>query len=194
MGDGSVALILDVLGLAQCANVVDERTRSGDELGELVDAAGGADRDTVLVVDLGGEHRGAVALSTVARLEQIDRSLIEHSSRGPLVQYRGDILPLVPLAALAGFGSSFAFDADGGEPLDVVVWSGAGGQVGLVVERIVDIVEERIVPLVDAGTTASNSFVAVVGGHVTDVVDVASALGHRDPSPAPTPVVTHGGR
>ncbi|MFP3906705.1 MAG: chemotaxis protein CheA [Acidimicrobiales bacterium] len=179
MGDGSVALILDVLGVAQAANVVDDHPQAAAGADEAAGPGSDEDdRDKVLVVGLDGEHRGAVALSTVARLEQIDRSAIEMSSRGPLVQYRGELLPLVSLSATAGFGRGPDLNAGAAGLMDVVVWSGSGAQVGLVVDHIVDIVEERIVPLSDAGSSSSRSVVAVVGGHVTDVLDVASLLGH----------------
>ncbi|MGY6499438.1 MAG: chemotaxis protein CheA [Acidimicrobiales bacterium] len=177
MGDGRVALILDVLGLAQRAQVVSEARdqtvadATSDEVGAL-----DGDRDTLLVVDLGAEHRGAVALSTVARLEQLERSTIEMSSRGPLIQYRGELLPLVSLSAAAGFGGGASLTWAETGLLDVVVWSGPGGQVGLVVDRIIDIVDERIVPQADGIAGSPGSFVAVVGGHVTDVLDVASLV------------------
>ena len=181
MGDGSVALILDVLGLAQASNLVNARAEGSAATEDEADSSQRSDTDTVLVVDLGGEHRGAVALSTVARLEQVDRCEIEASSRGPLVQYRGEVLPLVSLSVAAGFGVGPDLTPGGEGLLDVVVWSGPGGQIGLVVDQIVDIIEEKLVPLSEAG--AAGSFVAVIGGHVTDVVDVDSILGHREVAP-----------
>lgn len=175
MGDGRVALILDVLGLAQRADVVSEsREPSTVECG--ADASVAADHDTVLVIDLGGGHRGAVALSTVARLEQLERSAIEPSSRGPLIQYRDELLPLISLSAAAGFGDGLPIERADSGLMNVVVWSGAAGQVGLVVERIIDIVDERIVPT-DSGSPNASTVVAVVDGLVTDVIDVETLIG-----------------
>ncbi|QGG94756.1 chemotaxis protein CheA [Actinomarinicola tropica] len=177
MGDGRVALILDVLGLAQRAHIV---TEGADGLSDAVDELGtdvAAERDTVLVVDVGGGHRAAVALSTVARLEQLACRDVESSSQGPVVQYRGELLPLVPLAAAAGIGTPTPIARGEEGLLEVVVCSGPGGQIGLVVDRIVDIVEENISASRTGDAANGATFVAVVGGQVTDVVDVDALVG-----------------
>lgn len=177
MGDGRVALILDVLGLAQRSRIVAEGhgAVAAEAAIDQVDAAD--DRDAVLVVDAGGGQRAAIALSTVARLEQLERAHVESSSRGPVVQYRGDLLPLVPLATAAGLGAAPPVTVGEGL-LEVVVCAGPAGPIGLVVERIVDIVEERLTPMTDAADRRdAATFVAVVGGQVTDVVDVHALVG-----------------
>jgi two-component system, chemotaxis family, sensor kinase CheA len=172
MGDGRVALILDVVGLAHEAHVVTEARDASD-----VDHDGARHQgatEAVLVVDLGDGHRGAVMLSTVARLEQLACSSIESSSRGPVAQYRGELLPLVSLSSVARIGTGRPIvPADEGH-LDVVVWSGAHGQLGLVVDRIIDIVDDHL-HVVDDGR--DGSVVAVIDGLVTDVIDVATLLG-----------------
>jgi len=174
MGDGRVALILDVLGLAHRCHVLSEDASRLDDT--EIDGPSESDLDTVLIVDVGGGSRAAVALSTVARLEQLPRSAIESSSRGPVVQYRGDLLPLMSLAAATGLGTPMPVTHADEGVLEVVVSTGPDGQIGLVVERIIDIVEENISagakPSVDGVT-----FVAVVGGQVTDVVDVSALVG-----------------
>ncbi len=180
LGDGGLALILDVVGIAQRGDVVS----SGREgpASTMADEApiDTSRRDTLLVVEVGQHHRGALALSTVARLEQVDRTAIEPSSRGPVVQYRGDLLPLVSLADLTGLGGGAAVahgetSPEGGGLLDVVVWNGADGQVGLVVDRIVDIIERDMsAPAED--TAGERSEVAVVAGQVTDLIDVDALL------------------
>jgi two-component system, chemotaxis family, sensor kinase CheA len=173
MGDGRVALILDVVGLAHEANVVSEAASPSGDVNDDQDQRRGA-TEAVLVVDLGAGHRGAVMLSTVARLEQLSRSSIEASSRGPVAQYRGELLPLVSLSSVAGIGAGLPItDADDGV-LDVVVWSGGIGQLGLVVDRIVDIVDDRLQVV---GDGRDGSVVAVIDGLVTDVIDVAALLG-----------------
>ncbi len=188
MGDGRVALILDVLGLALGAQVVLESAERGDHLTEAEEAAVDTDRDTVLVVDLGADHRGAIVLSSVTRLEQLDRAGIELSSRGPLAQYRGELLPLVSLSRVAGFGAGAALTTGGSGLMDVVVWNGPDGQVGLVVDRIVDIVDEKLVPMSTSADGPRGTAVAVVGGHVTDVLDVETLLGVRAPDHFVSPV------
>src|SRR5262249_51872976 len=95
MGDGKVALILDVLGLAQRANVVaGVRERAlGDKPTSAPEAAG--DRQTVLLFATHDGGRMAIPLSQVARLEEFPRSALERVGPQDVVQYRNEILPLI---------------------------------------------------------------------------------------------------
>jgi len=178
LGDGSVALILDVVGLAQRAHVVAEHRERA-----LVADPGAApdadDRETLLVVGVGADRRVAVPLSAVSRLEKFPRSAVERAGRGEVVQYRGQILPLLSLSAALGAGPDPAAAAP---TIDVVVCTApAGHAVGVVVDRIVDIVEERRRP---AGDGAPR----VVDRRVTDVVDLPALVAALDPgAPAGAP-------
>ncbi len=179
MGDGRVALILDILGLAQRSAVVShDKSRVHDSPVAEVEEISQVDEDAMLVVGVGGGQRAAVALSTVSRLEQIPNSAVEYSSRGVVVQYRGELLPLVSLAAVANVGvpASVAWAERGN--LNVVVWGADDNQIGLVVDNIIDIVNDS------AGTAprlveenGSASFVTTLGGEVTDVIDIDMLLG-----------------
>src|SRR5262249_31054256 len=75
-GDGRVALILDVLGLAQQAQVVSGvRERSLTEKpASAAEAAG--DRQTVLLFAARNGSRMAIPLAEVARLEEFQRSAL----------------------------------------------------------------------------------------------------------------------
>src|SRR5256886_3271538 len=136
LGDGKVALILDVASLArrsQLATTTTERARtSGTD--RAAGAAGSAQR--VLVTGI-GDRRVAIPLDTVTRLEELERSRIEHAGSRQVVQYRDEILPLVRLADLLG-----AIPDESGDTVPVVVYSERGRSVALVVDKIVDIVEE----------------------------------------------------
>ena len=94
MGDGKVALILDVLGLAQQAHVVSgvrERALSEKSAGASEPAG---DRQTVLLFATRDGGRMAIPLSLVARLEEFPRSILERAGTQDVVQYRDEILPL----------------------------------------------------------------------------------------------------
>jgi two-component system, chemotaxis family, sensor kinase CheA len=173
MGDGHVALILDVAGLGQRARVIGAHRPVEVEADEAL-AAATSSTTSVLVVDLGGDHRAAVPLSAVDRLEELAVSAIEPSAEGPVVQYRGEIMPLVSLSDALGFGH---VDRSG-ETVDVIVHARPGGRVGLLVGRIVDIVEEDV----DLRTHVPRYGVAgsaVLQGRVTDVVDVEAIIPTR---------------
>ena len=178
MGDGRVALILDVLGMAHLASVLSEDGQLVDEAPDDIGDAGHADREAVLVADLGNGQRAAVALSRVARLEQIAATSIETSAGGAVVQYRGDLMPLVSLARAAGLGAGMSIGPSDEGLHEVVVCRGASGPVGFVVDRIVDVVQEDIAAATRAARAAGSvTFTAVVDGRVTDVVDVDALLG-----------------
>ncbi len=174
MGDGSVALILDVPGIA----------RRGAVLSELHDPAlrGGCGNQTsdsnrttepLLVVDPGNGSPIAVRLSAVARLEEFKRSDIERSGHTEVVQYRGHIMPLIHLQS-----SGYGMDA-GGESgrVSVVVFTTGNQSVGIVVGRVIDIVQHVLTDDSDGLLPGSH----VISGRVTELLDLEDFVRSRMP-------------
>jgi two-component system chemotaxis sensor kinase CheA len=175
MGDGRVALILDVLGLAQNARVVSEvRDQALHEKAAATEAAD--EKRTLLLFSAGQAARLAIPLSLVARLEEFPRSRVERSGTQEVVQYRGQILPLIELAKyLPNAGATAASD-----PMQVVVYAEQGRSVGLVVGRINDIVQQTLT----VNRAASRDGIlgsTVIQDHVTDLLDVAGIIRAADP-------------
>jgi two-component system, chemotaxis family, sensor kinase CheA len=142
MGDGRVALILDVMGLAQASNVISEsRERTLSEGGKQTGTSAG-EKQTVLVFQCGSEGRMAMPLSMVARLEEFKAQIVEKTGDLQVVQYRGKIMPLIRVSDVLHNGSGQAAELSS---MQVVVYSEQGRSVGLVVDRILDIVEEAFV-------------------------------------------------
>jgi len=170
MGDGRVALILDVLGMAQRARVVEEASR-GAHRDVATDDESAGERQTLLVFRLGVDHRMAIPLSLVSRLEEIERDAMESAGDRQVVQYRDQIMPLVFLSEL------FGVPAAGGEaePLQVVVHNLGGRSVGLVVDEILDVVED-VVHVERCGGSAELVGSGVVQRNVTDLVDVEAVV------------------
>lgn len=171
MGDGAVALILDVLGLAQRSRVVSEsRVRSAHDA--LTRAASSeSEQQTMLLFTVGQSRRVAIPLSMVSRLEEFEREAVEHAGDMEVVQYRGAILPLVRLSTLLGH----PVQVEDEKALQVVVYSDGSSSVGLVVDRILDIVEESLsVQRCDARRGIFGS--AVIQERVTDLLDVQAAI------------------
>jgi len=175
MGDGQVALILDVIGLAGRASLL-----QGGKTQQLVDeanAAEGADRENqeaLLLFATGDDTRMAMPLSMVARLEELDASTIESTGGQMVVQYRGEILPLIDLTEPS------ARNTDGTGPLNVIVYSVGDRSVGFIVQRIIDTVDETLsvrYPVRRRGTLGA----AVIQGRVTDLLDVEGVLRDTDP-------------
>ena len=177
MGDGRVALILDVLGLAQSAGVVAEiRDRSilekAAHTNKTLDT-----RQTLLLFEAGQGSRMAIPLSMVARLEEFPRSQVERSGAQEVVRYRGQILPLI---RVSDHVPSVAKTEQENDPMQVVVYSEQGRSVGLVVGRISDIVQETIT--VKRHSHGNGIFGSVViHDKVTDLLDVQAVIRAADP-------------
>jgi two-component system chemotaxis sensor kinase CheA len=177
MGDGKVALILDVLGLAQRANVVSEirdQVVTEKEETQAAAMAGHDDFRTVLLFQNGARERMAIELSQVARLEEFAHDAVEIAGGQEVVQYRGKIMPLVRVSGVLESKSQRAAE-DGEGSLQVVVYSENGRSVGLVIDRILDIVQEsfRIQP--DTGRPGVLGS-AVIQKRITGVLDVQGLL------------------
>jgi two-component system chemotaxis sensor kinase CheA len=176
MGDGRVALILDVLGVARHSNVMPPtRERSLPEPATAT-AAAAETRETLLLFRAAGSTRMAIPLSLVARLEEIAPERVEHAGGREVVQYRGSILHLVRLDEERPNTRRPLREG----PLNVVVYSENGKSVGLVVDEILDVVEE-VVRVEDAGGAPGLAGVAVIQGKVTDLLDVHAVLRRHAP-------------
>ncbi|MCB5177767.1 hybrid sensor histidine kinase/response regulator [Microvirga lenta] len=167
LGDGAVVLIVDPNGLARMVGSGSEDSPfAGDEGAEQ---AGARDDETttMLVFRGGGSALKAVPLSLVTRLEEIDAATIEWVSGRPLVQYRGRLMPLVAC------DEALSIKREGSQAL--VVFSDGDLSLGLAVEEIVDIVDDRLdIELVADRSDLVGS--AVIRGRATEVVNVAHYL------------------
>jgi two-component system chemotaxis sensor kinase CheA len=168
MGDGAVALILDVPALARRSGVAAEA--GGRPLDQVAggQVADGAVVERLLLVSGSGGVRLALPLTLVDRLEEFPRGAVELTGDGEVVQYQGSILPLVRVPA--GDGSAHA-----GDRLPVVVTSVGGRPTGLLVEQIVDVVEQRPGAAEPSGRPWSAGCV-VLGGQVTELLDLDALL------------------
>jgi two-component system chemotaxis sensor kinase CheA len=190
MGDGKVALILDVLGIAQRAHVVSEIR---DRLVADVTAhhqSRPTDSQTLLLVAIGAERRFAIPLSSVARLEEFPASAVEWTQNREAVQYRGHILPLIHLGRVLGIeyagserqlGAAPTGRSELPDPVQVVVYSDQRHRVGLVVDGILDIVEESVMasPAEDSSLIHGS---VVIRGRITDLLNAPAIVRAVDTS------------
>ena len=170
MGDGNVALILDVKGLAVASGLGHElRDRSVSAEGRSAEASNR--KQTLLIVDVGDARGFALPTSMVARLEKICRSAVEHANGREVIQYRGAILPLVRLADVVGGGApASTCDAE----MQVIVYDEQDQRFGLVVERIVDITEAELNFAIDRNVKSYLLGTAIVQQRVKDVINLRS--------------------
>ncbi len=180
MGDGKVALILDMLGLAQRAGVIGE-TRDRALTEKATDLAASAqEKQTFLLFAGPGDSRMAIPLSTLARLEEFPVTQVEMSGSQWVTQYRGQILPLVRLnVALEERRNKLQAlqvpPTPDSRPIQVLVLNHDGRSFGLVVERILDIVEDRA-DVRSAATRAAVLYSVVIADRVTELLDIPAIL------------------
>lgn len=165
LGDGAVVLIVDPNGVAKLVGQSAQSGAATETEAEEVEA--GDAKATLLVFKGGAGGFKAVPLSLVTRLEEVDASKIEHLGGRPLIQYRGRLMPLVPA------DPGIEIRSEGNQAL--VVFSDGDRAMGLVVDEIVDIVEERL----DIEISADRSDLigsAVLRGRATDIINIAHFL------------------
>jgi two-component system chemotaxis sensor kinase CheA len=168
MGDGRVALILDVLGIGQRSGVFGE-LREPARAVDKQKAQSAVEQQRLLLFRSGSFDRLAVPLSLVARLEEFPQSAIEHAGGGQVVQYRNRILPLVSLrAVLEPDASDQGVSAD---PAQVVVFNDGDISVGMVVDEILDVAEEAVTVRQKSARRGLLGS-AVIGKRVTDFLDL----------------------
>ena len=185
MGDGRVALIIDVAGLAQHAEAVG--VDRNDEL-DRVDldeararALQGDDKQTLLLFSVGNDEVMAIPLSAVARIEEFPFEKVERIGRRPVVQYRRAILPLVELGPVL---SQLAAMEGKRRPVHVIVYASGDRTVGLIVHSILDVVTEAL----EIDRSAARSSVigaAVVQGRVIEILDAEDVLRTQAPTLLP---------
>ena len=167
LGDGSVIMIVDPNGVAQETGAIVGANTLTHEHAAADDGRAAAKTTSLLVFRAGSPAPKPVPLSLVTRLEEIEASTIELSNDRHMVQYRGQLMPLVRISG------DVRIKSEGTQPL--LVFSDGGRSMGLVVDEIVDIVDESLDIQVGSdhqGILGS----AVVRGQATEIVDVGHYL------------------
>jgi len=165
LGDGAVIMILDPNGIARGVATSATQTLAAEE-----DAGARVANDnatSLLIFRAGSAQPKAVPLSLVTRLEEVDAATIELSGDRCVVQYRGHLMPLVPIRPDA------AVRRAGTQPL--LVFSDEGRTMGLMVDQIVDIVEDAL-HIEVASDIPGVLGTAVIKGKATEIIDVGHYL------------------
>jgi two-component system chemotaxis sensor kinase CheA len=166
LGDGAVIMIIDPNGIAQ------ELGAAASSQGEIAEenaaarAMAAEQLTSLLVFRAGSSQPKAVPLGLVTRLEEISVEKIELSNGRYMVQYRDQLMPLVQM-------ENVTVRTSGTQP--ILVFADDGRSMGLVVDEIVDIVEERLHIEVASGREGILGS-AVIKGLATEVIDVGHFL------------------
>lgn len=194
LGNGNVALILDVMALSQNALKIADIQKHSQRRQNLTDSSvtdktsqqlGGnatqpivaEERETFLIIQNDNSTRMAIPLSLVTRLEKFPRNKVESAGNQYVIQYREQILPLIYLSTIFDvfqntIDNSLVREDD---MLQVVVYSTPNRSVGFVVPRIVDIVEENIT-VKNHPSRQGVLYSTVIQGCVTELLDVESII------------------
>ena len=159
LGDGSVIMIIDPNGVGRMVGDI-QMTAGVSE--EDQDSEGhDHSRMTLLLFRSNEGAKKAVPLGVVARLEEIDLSKVEYPNNQPAVQYREKLMPLVTL-------DNEAVPDKGRFP--VLVFSDNQHSMGLIVQEINDIVEERLEVQMTTNTPGVVGS-TIINGEATDIID-----------------------
>ena len=171
LGDGSVVMILDPNGLTGLVN--ESQLSEATEESASAHAEEGlrsGEKISLLLFEAGSDEPKAVPLGLVSRLEEIDMSKIEHSSGAAVIQYRGELMPLV---SVEGENPQ---DKSGNKP--VLVFADERRKMGLVVDKITDIVEQELNIEYAKNSRGGSLGSAVLAGVTHTILDVGHYLNY----------------
>ncbi|QOZ22605.1 hybrid sensor histidine kinase/response regulator [Bradyrhizobium sp. CCBAU 51753] len=166
LGDGAVIMIIDPNGIVKALGASSAAAHDLAEDHSAAHANSGEQLTSLLVFRAGSSQPKAVPLSLVTRLEEIATDKIELSNGRYMVQYREQLMPLVQMAGVQ-------VQTQGTQP--ILVFADDGRSMGLVVDEIIDIVEERL-NIEVAGSQDGILGSAVIKGQATEVIDVGHFL------------------
>ena len=178
LGDGRVALILDIAALARRAGMV-----ASQEL-RNAQSESGMRKEKLTLLLLGGPdgERMAMPLDWVQRLENFDAQAKEPLAGAYVMQYRGEILPVVELVDLLDERRKTRRSAEGLHPAEatgrisaVVVKSENNKDVILEVHRILGIVKVEFEKLNPPSRTGVRGTL-VVQERVTELLELKELL------------------
>jgi two-component system chemotaxis sensor kinase CheA len=164
LGDGCIAMILDVVGIAEHTGM----TSKIDELPEQSGRSEAASEDylhILLFQNSPGEFFG-VPMSSVKRIERISIDQIDSVASREVLQYRGETLELISVEQ-----AIVAKPRQLQQWVNVVVFSACGREIGLIAPKIVDIF--RIPAHLDTHTFICKGLTGstTIDGKVTRILD-----------------------
>ncbi|WP_439358224.1 hybrid sensor histidine kinase/response regulator [Bradyrhizobium sp. DASA03007] len=166
LGDGAVIMIIDPNGIAKALGAAGSSAHDMADENAGHHIGSGEQTTSLLVFRAGSSQPKAVPLGLVTRLEELPADKIEFSNGRYMVQYREQLMPLVAMEGVT-------IASQGAQP--ILVFADDGRAMGLVVDEIIDIVEERL--NIEVGGSGSGILgSAVIKGQATEVIDVGHFL------------------
>ncbi len=148
MGDGTVALILDAMGILNKVSTVGIKNLEKELNSEdIIDIYDGSEVQENLLFKLYDGREYAVPLSLVSRLEEFNVKSIELTGKQPIVRYLDSPMPLINLEktlSLDGISSLENYKEQGIQALNCIVTTIQGKNFGIIVNEILDISIDRV--------------------------------------------------
>lgn len=139
LGDGRVAVILDVAGLATRANLSSVANQSSSRQNTGGESDEGESFSLLLFHNAPAELC-AVPIDLVSRIERVRPGQIEFIGGRRTMQYRGASVPVITLSDVAAVGS-----LSEEQPWIVIIFEHAGRALGLLAAEPLDMLETRMV-------------------------------------------------
>src|SRR5690349_14415502 len=163
LGDGSVIMVIDPNILEQSlGRAAPSRSEASIHTAECEPRLR-QDTVSLLIFRAASDRPKAVPLSLVSRIEEIDCRNIETTDGRYIVKYRDELMPLL------AFDAQARIKKEGAQP--ILVFSEYGRSIGLLIDEIVDIAEERL----DVQITGDRPGIlgcALIRGDITEIIDV----------------------
>lgn len=176
LGDGEVALILDVAGISAGANLRMEEGRDNSHE-TMLEADASDNLQTLLLFRNHPSEQFAIPMGLVSRIERVRADQIDSVGGQELLQFRGASLTLLRVDQVIK-----ARPCELDERLYVVVFDLRGREIGLVVPLLDDI--RRITGKIDVMTFNEKGVAGsmVIDGHATRILDLyeLSRLAHPE--------------
>ena len=168
-------------GLARRAQMISgtDRTRFSQDEPTYQEAR--SQTQSMVLFRTSDDGRMAIPSVHISRLEELDRSVIERVGQQDVVQYRGEIMRLVPVPAGRHATAESPRPSSQADTIHVLVFSKCGKSIGIVVDRILDIVDENVT-VRRGGSREGVLGVGVLDGRVTEFLDVEELIRKADPS------------
>ncbi len=172
MGNGNVAIILDIFNLAHSANVIGNHN---DKLinNELQQNMKHNDiistKNTFVLAQTHGDRTFAIELAKIARFEEFDPNLIVWSSGSASIPYRGDIIQLIFIAGSVYHNAESSLQQNEQGKIQAVIYNKNDLTFGIVVDTIIDIIETDA-KVQKSGKRSGISGSMLIDNHVIDLI------------------------
>lgn len=134
LGDGCVAMILDVAGIAQQMSINnDSESKSGHELDDT-SSDNVADLQRLVLLSVSEADHFAVSMDIVSRIERVRVNSLDQVGLRKVLQYRGGTLPLLEINEVIAVSQ-----IDEPEFVHIIVFKVYGHEVGLIAPYLDDI-------------------------------------------------------